>query len=223
MKNNFQFAFKTMLVFIMGFGITSSFAADQGWNTKSLSLKANDKLTLALSQESRYQELTYLGSSFLSNVQAGFIYKLPHNLYIGLAYKREHQERSTFTSYDNRIIVDSGRKSNITGNLNLDTRLRFEFRNYEQPQLEDHMMYRLMFKFSYKLKLGNLNLSPFIASEPFGDTKDASQQFINRHRLYAGTGVSLMEHVGFVVNYIRQDLKHSETLHILSTGIKLSF
>ncbi|MGD9898113.1 MAG: DUF2490 domain-containing protein [Calditrichaceae bacterium] len=223
MKHSYHLTLKTIILLFIGFGITSSFASDQGWNTKSLSLKANDKLTLALSQESRYQELTYLGSSFLSNVQAGFIYKLPHNLYFGLAYKREHQEKSTFTSYDNRIIVDSGRKTNLVGNLNLDTRLRFEFRNYEQPQVEDHMMYRLMFKFSYKLKFGNLNLTPFIATEPFGDTKEDTQQFINRHRLYAGTGISLMEHVGFVVNYIRQDLKDNETLHVLSTGIKLSF
>lgn len=223
MNHIYRLILTALLLFVMGFGTSSSFASDQGWNTKSLSLKANDKLTLTLSQESRYQELTYLGSSFLSNVQAGFVYKLPRNLYFGLAYKREHQEKSTFTSYDNRIIVDSGRKTNLLGDLNLDTRLRFEFRNYEQPQVEDHVMYRLMFKFSYKLKLGNLSLSPFIATEPFGDTKDDTQQFINRHRLYAGTGISLMEHVGLVVNYIRQDLKDNETLHVLSTGVKLSF
>ncbi len=200
---------------------TGAVAKDQGWINNSLSLGVTKKLTLKITQESRYAEAIYFGNPFFQNIQLGPVYKLPADFYVALLYKREIEEKSSLTSHENRVTYEGGWKRGVTDDLKFDARVRLESRDFEERVLEDHIRYRVRFRFTYRLETDKLKLAPFIATEPFGDDKGSTDDFVNRNRFYVGTGVPVSERVTLVVNYMRQDTKNKETIHALNTGIEL--
>ncbi len=195
-------------------------ASNESWINNSLTLKVNAKVNLVASNESRYRTLTFSDGPFLKNWQAGFTYKLPKNFSLGIAYKRENTEKSTYLLTENRITFDAGWKTKFSSKCAFDIRLRTEVRGFEKDLGTNHLRFRLRLRVKTKMALGNIKMSPYIAFEPFGDTKNDE---INRYRLYIGTGITLTKNASWAVKYVRQGTKDKETLHALVTGINLKF
>lgn len=194
-------------------------ADDQGWNNNSVSFTLAHHLSLKLSNEVRHRELTFM-NPYLKNWQGGFSVILPANFTAAVFYKRENSQNTDFLLAENRYTLEAGWKTELFPEWVLDLRFRTEIRRYDQELAADHLRFRFRVRLKTKLTIGSLKMTPFIASEPFCDTLADT---INRHRFYLGTNVTLSKNVELVANYIRQDTKGKEALHIFNTGIELKF
>lgn len=194
-------------------------ADDQAWLNNSLSFTISKNLNLKFTNEARYNEITYM-DPYLKNFQTGVVYKLPKSIYIAFLYKRENTKKTDYTLNENRYTFETGWEAKLGNNLNIDTRFRTEIRRYEKGLAINHLRFRFRIRLKTTLKIGSFQLKPFIATEPFGDT---IEDRINQNRFYLGTIFPLDEKVQFVINYIRQDTRNKETIHILNSGFNLKF
>ncbi len=192
---------------------------EQGWINNGAGFTLSPSLSLKLSNEVRNRELTFI-NPFLKNWQGGFSLKLPANFSAVLLYKRENTEKTDFLLAENRFTLEAGWKTKISPAWDLDLRFRTEIRRFEKDLAENHLRFRLRVRLKTKIKIGGLELAPFIATEPFGDTLVDG---INRNRFYLGTYVVLSQNVELVANYIRQDTKDKDVIHVFNTGIQLKF
>lgn len=190
---------------------------DQGWINNEISFNVNKNWDFAVSNEGRYEEITYQ-NPYLKNWQAGVIYTLPRDLYLGFRYKRETTDEILFNLAENRFTLETGWKKNLTGTVKLDLRFKAEIREFEKELADDHLRLRFRIRFTTAFNIGGLNLKPFIATEPFGDTLSNT---IFRNRFYLGTAIVLSDKIDLIINYIRQDTKDQETIHILNTGFDI--
>jgi hypothetical protein len=192
---------------------------NQAWLNNSMSYKLNAKWTLKFTNETRYYELTYM-DPFLKNWQTGLQYGLFKNGYVAVLYKRENTKKTSYNLAENRVTLETGWKTNLGKSLNFDIRFRTEIRGFEKDLAENHLRFRLRFRFRTKMKIGKLQLKPFIGIEPFADTiKDK----IFRYRFYAGSVFPLTKNVEWVLNFIRQGTKDKDTIDIINTGVSLKF
>lgn len=191
----------------------------QGWINNSLSISLDARFSLLFTQETRFNEPTFM-DPYLKNWQGGLSYKLPHNLYLAAMYKREHVQKSEIRIAEDRVTFESGWKTGLSEAVNLDCRFRTEIRSYDQDVEQNHLRFRMRFRLRTEMNIGKMRLRPFIATEPFGDSKTGA---INRNRFYLGTGIVLNNNFELTINYIRQDTRGKETLHILNSGVQLKF
>lgn len=201
--------------------LSSTLFSDDGqaWLNNSITFKTISDLSLKLTQEARYHEVTYM-DSYLQNWQGGLVYKLPKNFYVSVLYKRENTEKPSFNLAENRFTLESGWKTKIQKNLDFDCRFRTEIRRYDKELSQNHLRFRFRIRLKGKINIGELHLKPFIATEPFADTIKNS---IFRNRFYLGTAIVLSGNADLIVNYIRQDTQDKKTIHILNSGIDLKF
>ena len=172
---------------------------------------------MALSNEGRYHEITYQ-NAYLKNWQAGLLYTLPRDIYLCFRYKRETSDEILFILSENRFTMETGWKKNLTGSVKLDLRFKAEIREFEKDLADDHLRLRFRIRFMTAFNIGTLHLKPFIATEPFGDTLSNT---VFRNRFYLGTAIVLSDKIDLIINYIRQDTKDRETIHILNTGFNI--
>lgn len=191
----------------------------QGWINNSLSLAIDPHLSLLLTQETRYNEPTYM-DPYLKNWQGGLSYKLPHSLYLAAMYKRENVQKSDMRVAEDRVTLESGWKTGLGRGIGLDFRLRTEIRSFNWESEQNHLRFRFRIRLRTEILVGKLQLRPFVATEPFGDS---IANTVNRNRFYLGTGIVLQKNLQLTINYIRQDTRDKTTLHILNSGIQLSF
>lgn len=208
-----------VLILLLSFVALS--ADDQGWINNSMTLKLGEKsnISFKLTNEIRYHELTYM-NPFLHNWQGGFVFKLKNNFYLAAAYKRENEQKTDFILFENRFTIEGGWKIKLTEKLSFDVRFRNEIRRFDKELSENHLRFRMRFRVKGSQKIGEITFKPFIGIEPFADNK-VNEVF--RYRFYLGTGVALTEHVGWVVNYIKQGTKDKESLDVINTGLELQF
>jgi len=190
---------------------------DQGWINNEISFNVNKNWDFAVSNEGRYEEITYQ-NPYLKNWQAGIIYTLPRNLYLCFRYKRETTDEIQFISAENRFTLESGWKKDLSENLGFDVRFKAEIREFEKELADDHLRLRFRIRLTTAFNIGDLKLKPFIATEPFGDTLSNT---IFRNRFYLGTAIVLSDKIDLIINYIRQDTKDQEPIHILNTGFDI--
>lgn len=191
----------------------------QGWINNSISFKINKKVSLKFTNEARYNELTY-SDPFMKNWQGGLVFKLSPKIYIAGLYKREDTQKSSFLLHENRLTLEAGWKTKLGKKLDFDVRFRTEIRRFEDDLDDNHLRFRLRARFKSKFSIGQLVLKPFIAIEPFGDTKNDE---INRYRFYAGFVFPMGKHAGLVINYIQQGTKNKDSIYIINTGVELKF
>lgn len=194
-------------------------ADGQSWLNNSATFKIDSHWSLKLTNEARHNEVAFM-DAYLKNWQGGLVYNLPKSFYVAALYKRETSQKPAYVLSENRFTLESGWGTKLSGDWSLDFRFRTEFRQYEDDLADDCFRFRLRARLRAKLKIGALILKPFIASEPFADTLEDR---INRHRFYLGTLFPMGEHAELMVNYIRQDTKGKEVVHILNSGINLKF
>lgn len=194
-------------------------ADGQGWINNSLTLKIDSRWSLKFTNEARHNEITFQ-DAFLRNWQGGVVVKLPKNFHAAALYKRETTDKPLFILSENRLTLETGWKTGLADNWDLDWRFRTEIRGYDNGLAENHLRFRFRVRMRTKISVGTLTIKPFIGTEPFADTLDDR---INRNRFYLGASFPLGGHAELVINYIRQDTKGKEALGILNSGISLSF
>ena len=194
-------------------------ADEQGWLNHSATFNISAEFSLKLYQETRCQEITFM-DPYLKNWQGGLVYHLPKNFYVAALYKHENVEKTIFTLTENRFTLESGWKTNLKKDLDFDYRFRTEIRRYNHGLAENHLRFRFRVRLKTIVSLGSLTIIPFIATEPFADTVTNK---INRNRFYLGAIFPLSEKAELIINYIRQDTKGAEAIHILNSGLDLKF
>jgi len=218
LKTNIKRILCLILSFLAASGLLA-YSDDQSWLNNSLHITLKPKLTLIFTHEFRNEELTFM-SPYLANIQGGFEYSLSENTHITLLYKRQNTKKTDYILNENRYTLEAGWKRGLGPKVNFDLRFRTEGRVYEDGRANNHFRLRLRLRFTAKVEFGNLSIRPFIAIEPFGDTLTNS---VNQNRFYIGASFPLGQHSAFVLNYIRQDIKNKETIHILNSGFQLKF
>jgi hypothetical protein len=194
-------------------------AEGQGWLNNSLNLTIDNDFYLILKSQIRTHEVTFQ-DPFLYFLETGLGYRLPKNFFFSVNYRRQTSKSAFHYVYENRYSLDAGWKAQINKTFGFDWRFRSEIRIFEQDEEVNHLRLRLYTRLTANAKIGDLKLKPFIAEEPFWDTKaDAFSQ----NRLYLGSTFPLTEKIEFVISYMRQDQKGKDTNHILYAGFNLKF
>ncbi|MFC2156329.1 DUF2490 domain-containing protein [Acidobacteriota bacterium] len=194
-------------------------ADGQSWLNNSATIRVAPRLSLKLTNESRFDEVFFSGL-FLRNWQAGGAISLPSNFYLAGLYKREGVDKPEFVLYENRYTLEAGWGGRLSGIFNLDWRFRTEIRNFAQNLSENHLRLRFRLRIRTRFRIGKIQFKPFIATEPFADNL---QKRIFRNRFYLGTAVVLARNIDLIINYIRQDTRNKETIHILNSGFDIKF
>ena len=196
-----------------------AYAENQSWLNNSLRISLLSNLTLIFTNEFRNQEFTFM-NQYRANVQGGLEYGLSENAYIAFLYKRENTKKTDYLLNENRTTLETGWKTKLSPKAHFDLRFRTEGRSYEHGRADNHIRLRLRLRLTTQVKLGNFKIKPFIATEPFGDSLTNT---IHQNRFYLGASFPLGQHSTFVLNYLRQDTKNKEPLHILNAGFQLKF
>jgi hypothetical protein len=207
------------LLFWLVFSRIPGHAENQSWLNNSLRISLKPKTVLLFTHEIRNQEFTFT-DHYLSNVQGGLECGLSDNTYIAFLYKRENTKKTDHMLNENRFTLESGWKTKLNPKINFDLRFRAEGRTYEQGGAANHLRLRLRLRLTTQVEIGNFTIKPFIATEPFGDTLSKT---VHQNRFYLGATFPLGQHSTFTLNYLRQDTKHREPIHILNAGFQLKF
>lgn len=192
----------------------------QGWLNNSVGVKTGAAWKLKVTQELRGRELTH-EDRFLKNGSLGFFRDLPKSSYLGLSYKRQIEERAEFETTENRMTLEAGWKRGLSSGFTFDSRFRSEFRTFESDLGEDHLRLRLRFRLRKPVTLAALRLEHFVSTELFSSSHQ--EPIVNRSRFSLGTAIELSRKARVVVNYLRQDSNGKAPIHILNTGLELSF
>jgi len=219
---------KICLLFLLLFPTiwTSGYGdSSQAWLTNAATFSLSSCFDLKIAQHCRFLDITY-SHPYLKNIQAGIVFKFPKNFYFATIYRRDHVEIQDQVEIqdiiynENRFTLEGGWKTEIAKKLDFDIRLRMEIREFEEALPEDHLRFRLQLRLRTVLRIGKLELKPFIANETFGKTKIYTVQ---TNRFYIGAMIPLSEHVEFGLSYIWLSTRNMESIHILHSGFELKF
>jgi len=194
-------------------------AEGQGWFSNSLNMTINNEFSLILKSQIRTHDISFQ-DPFVYLLEGGAGYKLPKNFHIAAFYRRQGSESNHHQVHENRYTLEAGWKTKLKKTLSFDGRFRTERRSFEQNADVNHFRFRLHIRLTANIKLGELKLKPFVAEEPFWDTKVDG---FSQNRFYLGTAILLSKKVEYVLSYLRQDLKNKEPNHIFYTGFNLRF
>lgn len=208
-----------LLVGWLVFSCDSVLAEGQGWLNNTLNLTMDNNFSLTIKSQIRTHNLTFQ-DPFLYFLEGGFEYKLPKNFYLNAFYRKQSSKSVDRQINENRYVVETGWKTKLNKTFGFDWRFRSEIRQFEQDADMNHLRFRLYARLTANIKIGVLNLKPFLAEEPFWDTKNDA---FSQNRFYLGSLFTLGENVDFVLSYLRQDLKDKDTNHIIYTGFDLKF
>jgi len=200
-------------------GLIRLWTEDQAWVNNSLAFKVDSKFSLTIIQETRCNEITYL-DPFLINIRVMLNYKLPKNFHLAGYYRRQDAEKKDVIIHENRYIFESGWKINVIKDTAFDIRIQGEIRRYVETPESNCFRMRMRFRIKTKISVGSLVINPFVATEPFWVVEEDG---IERNRCYLGAEFPMTKNVNFVLNYIREDRKNTETIHVLNSGFKLNF
>lgn len=218
-KLSYRFLYVSFLPLFFLLSNRSLLAEGQGWLHNSLNLTIERHIYLTIKSQIRTHDVSFQ-DSFLYFLEGGLGYKLPENFFIAANYRRQTSKSGDRQVNENRYVLDAGWKANLNKTFSFDWRFRSEIRTFERGSDVNHVRLRLYARLTANIKIGYLKLKPFIAEEPFWDTKhDAFSQ----NRLYLGSTFPLGDKVDFVISYLRQDLKGKDTNHIIYAGFSLKF
>jgi len=191
----------------------------ESWLNNSLSLRFGPAMRVIVTNETRYEELTFRGS-YLRNWQAGLLVFIPGETYLGFLYKRQTEDVPPFGPIENRFTLEGGWIYRFLQGWAFNIRFRTEIRRFEDALEDNHLRLRLRAGLSTSLRFGRLRLRPFLSTEPFFDT---IEDRIFRNRLSAGTAVVLSPAADVIIGYTLQLTRGQEPLHILNSGINFRF
>jgi len=179
----------------------------------------DDRFGLTLNHQIRCHEETFQ-DPFLYHIESSLAYKLPKNFFLAFIYRRQTSDSNNIRIGESRFSLEAAWKAKLDKALAFDGRFRTEVREYDRDIRPDYVRLRLRLRLTAEMTVAHIRLKPFIASEPFWDTR---LDVFSEHRFYLGTGFLLTDKVELQVYYLRQDLKDKDTNHILSSGLIFIF
>ena len=213
----------TILTVIVLFLPAYAFAFADGdfqyWNTERISYKINKEWKIGLEEEFRFGNNA--GNLYYQHSDIGVSYSgLAEWIDLGINYRLVFEEKNDKWKYENRPHFNATLKYNLD-NVKLSDRSRIEYRAKEKAS--DSWRYRNKFTIKIPLKVGEVEINPYIADEIFLDCAEGE---FNKNRLYSGIYLNLLKNLGADVFYMWQLNKtanHWTTYNILGTKVKLSF
>lgn len=187
----------------------------------SLALAPRDAVAVDFTFENRFDDFTLFDEHYLTAYYLTGTYRISPSWYGALGLRRQDTELATFTSHENRVYLQGGRKQRFGERLALDARLRIEYRSYEQDALDDYFRFRLRFKLDVKTGFGNMRLTPYISDELFADDQAGRREFLNRSRTLAGVVFAAGSRVGFEVSFMLEHNKDTRPLTALVAGVRI--
>lgn len=210
-----------LLVFFAGSFSVDAGAADQVWLENSISLNTHNSTEIAFTQVSRYSTFTLFNDHYLSAYFLTVTYRLSPSYYSAFGFRRQDTELETFTSHENRVYMQGGRKQRLVERLMLDTRGRIEYRSFREPLFDDYFRFRIRFKLILDMQPAGVKLQPFISEELFADDREGGREFLNRNRIIAGLNVAIGEHAGCEMSYMLNNDRDTKPLTALVAGIQI--
>ncbi|MFH1755534.1 MAG: DUF2490 domain-containing protein, partial [Candidatus Latescibacterota bacterium] len=173
------------------------------------------KIQLLFTQEYRNQGFSLYNEPFAKFLEVGVQYNPAKAVYTMAGYRRQWNDLNGGTVNENRWIVSGGIKATAYDQWTFDMRLRFDGKYFDDADVEDYIWYRVRFSPSYHAKVKDVEISPYMAVELFGDTRAQSTLFINRNRIHAGTALPLGGHFSLAAEYMREDIHQRGATHVL--------
>ena len=212
-----------MVIILSGFCSTNVEAelADQMRLKNAISIDRGEATIITFTQESRFSSFTLLNDHYLAAYMLAVTYALPSSYYSTFGFRRQDTEFEAFTSHENRVYMQGGRKQQLAERLRLDARGRIEYRRFREPILDDYFRFRIRFKLVVDARIAGAKLKPFISDELFADDRAGSREFLKRSRVIAGLTAAIGEHAGFTVSYMMDNDRHTRPLTALIAGIQI--
>jgi Protein of unknown function (DUF2490) len=194
-------------------------ADTRSWLSNSLTYRMNAITQLQLSNEFRFNDTLFSGY-YLQDWQIGIWLRVFKYFQIGAGYMQQHTKDMQYKLEENRWMIQAAWTPSISPVFQLACRFLAEGRQFEEQLLKDHFRFRLRILLNIDLKISSFNFHPYIGIEPFFDTI-SNETRVNR--IYAGLRIPLQKWLSIKTGYIRQDQKNYDTIHIINTGVLLSF
>ena len=162
------------------------------------------------------------GHLFYQHYDLGLVYKgLGDWIDVGFNFRKGFKEDSTDDwTQENRTHLNVTLKDKI-GDIDISTRSRLEFRNFENK--EDLWRYRNKVTFKFPWELTPLKLKPYVADEIFINLDDRG--FI-ANRVYGGVTFNLLKNVKTAIYYVWQSARTSPgraDIHAFGTKLVFNF
>jgi len=215
MKKNSKHRTITILALCVLSVSNHGFAKDQNWTGNTIKWRAGKALQVWCTQEVRSNDMNAYDDIFAKYVELTLRHGPSKTYYWAVRYRHQWNEKKNLSIGENRWVLEGGAKTMAFSWLTLDARLRFDWKNFDRPETEDYVWYRLRLRSTVNSHVGRLRITPFFATEPFANSLPKPETFIDQHRMYAGSGFPVGNHFALVMNYIRQDIRGRETEHIL--------
>lgn len=212
-----------LLPVFAGLFFTNALATDQIRWKNSLSIQVNKAINASFSYESRFNELTVFDNHFLSAYYLTVTHSFASGWYSALGIRRQDSNRNVNPTNENRIYAQGGRKNRLGGRLAMDTRLRIEYRSYEQAFVDDYFRFRIRFKLRFNAGLGAVTFSPAVSDELFADDRAGAGVFLNRNRILAGIAVPVGAHMNCEVSHMLEQNSDSKPATALVIAMNLDF
>lgn len=196
-------------------------ATDQVRLKNSISLDRGASTVITFTQESRFNTFTIFEDHYLSAYYLDVTYKIAPVYYSSFGFRRQDTDLATFTSHENRVYMQGGRKQRLAERLMFDTRGRIEYRSFREPILDDYFRFRIRFKLVFDAQIASVKLKPYISDELFADDREGSREFLKRSRILGGVTIPFGEHAEFEASYMLENDRDTTPLTALVTGIQI--
>lgn len=168
----------------------------QYWNTTSVEGEIVKNLKIGMEEEFRFGD--DMSALYYQHTDIGLTYKFFDWFCLGPAYRQVFESKNGAWKPEYRPNLNALFSFKL-GFVKIIDRNRFEYRILEDAK--NDYRYRNKLDIIFPVKLGKVELTPYIADEIFIDMDDG--KFV-RNRLYAGFGVDVTKHINAGLYYLWQ-------------------
>jgi hypothetical protein len=217
---------KKLLLLVMGLALlltTKAFAYKDGdfqlWNTDVEEYSIDKNLKVALEEEFRWGG--DVSEFYYHHYDLGVNYTLDKHWSVGGGYRQIYELSKNKFKMENAPYLTATLSLSKWG-INFESRNRMEYRYFAYKA--DSARYRNKFTLKYPMKLGKIDVQPFVSDEVlfgFGGTN----QF-NQNRLSSGLGVNITKNIKAEIYYMLLTNKSAGKwidYNVLGTKLKISF
>ncbi len=209
---------KKVVIFFVVFNNLVAFASSgtlhNQWFNNSVRINLSKGYFINLSEQHKYTE-HYFDNLYSRNWVLGLGKKAGKGL-VSLNYKQELKDGVV----EERFFVDYTLFYRVFQKISFSLRQRLERRHFKNFAKKGSYRLRFMFKFSFKIKVFQHVLNPYIAVEP--QFSSVGNRFC-RNRAYAGLKLKLNRNTKFNFGYMREDNAGKTARGVFYSGFNFYF
>lgn len=188
------------------------------WSQSSVSVPLNEKVNFLIMPEWRFKNDMH--NVFLFKLENGLSFKI--NKYWDITPYYVYQQKKSSGIWDKSDIgyLDATFKTSLENLFNLKLANRFR---YQYDFDKEKTILRNSLKISKTVKIGKLELAPYISEEPFYDAKLG---MFNEHRASVGVGYNFSKNVSLSAGYLLNPKKSTgkwRYTNVLITNCNIKF